>query len=125
LQAYFDTTLWGSTLPSDEYIENLKHKKLLLINVGGRYKYHIMKRIRALGVGHIVVLDIPDEWFASLVDATISGDPIAPLSEIHPEKDTRIQSILAYQRDHGIEFDGVWTFADKSVVLCAQIADFL
>jgi len=68
LLTYFDTTLWDSTLPSDEFREKFKNKKLLLINIGGRYKYHIIKRIRALGVGHVVVIDTPDDWFNSLVD---------------------------------------------------------
>gem|GEM_PF-1717835 len=28
-------------------------------------------------------------------------------------------------KEKNVTFDGVWTFADKSVVLCAQIARFL
>ena len=49
LLSYFDPILWESTLSSD-LNKNFSTKKLLLINSGGRYKYHIMKRIRALGV---------------------------------------------------------------------------
>lgn len=84
-----------------------------------------MKRIRALGVGHVVVLDTPDEWFSPFVDVTISGDAITPIADMQQaENDSRIQSIVQYMQTQGIEFDGVWTFADKSVVLCAQIAHF-
>ncbi len=124
---YFDSQLWDDTLPSRKYIQDLNQKKILLINVGlGQRKYNIMKRVRDLGVGHIVVLNSDDAWFQPLVDATIVGDSATPLADAHkPKSDKRIKDILAYMKKHDIEFDGVWTFTDTSVVLCAQIADFL
>jgi hypothetical protein len=127
LLAHFDTTLWGSTLPPDEYIANLKHKKILLINAGPALKYLVMKRIRDLGVGTVVVLDVYRDWCAEFVDDTITcEDSFSPLIDpAHPEIDPRIQSILSYMKEKNMTFDGVWTFADKSVVLCAQIARFL
>ncbi|MBP7773943.1 hypothetical protein KA071_02525, partial [Candidatus Gracilibacteria bacterium] len=125
--AHFDTTLWDSTLPLAEYREKLKNKTILLINAGPALKYLVMKRIRDLGVGTIVVLDVHREWCAEFVDDTIfCEDSFSPLLDFnHPETDSRIQSILSYTKEKHITFDGVWTFADKSVVLCAQIARFL
>lgn len=122
--SYFDPELWNSTLPSPEYREQFKHKKLLLINVGGNYKYHVMKRVRDLGVGHIVVLDTPNEWFLPLVDGVIHEDAVSLLDADNPENDPRILSILDYQKKHQIEFDGIWTFADRGVILTSQIAAF-
>ncbi len=124
--AYFDKQLWDSTLPSDEHIANFKNKKLLIVNVGGPYKYHLMKRIRAIGVGHVVVLGTPDDWYSKFVDDTIDADSIRPLTDPeNPESDERIQAIRAYMEKKSITFDGVWTFADDSVVLTAQLAEYL
>ncbi len=53
-------------------------------------------------------------------------DSFSPLENPDaPETDIRIQAISSYAQEKNITFDGVWTFADKSVVLCAQIAQFL
>ena len=82
-----------------------------------------MKRMRALWVGCIVVLDTPNDWFLELVDDTIPGDPITPIVG-DPRQDERIRSLEQYCRDHDIVFDAIWTVADKSVVLTAQIAAF-
>ena len=124
---HFDTTLWDSTLPSAEYREQLKTKTILLVNAGPTLKYLVMKRIRDLGVGTVVVLDLYREWCSEFVDDTIScGDTFSPISDLdHPESDARIQSILSYIKEKNITFDGVWTFADACVVLTAQIARFL
>ena len=71
----------------------------------------------------MILDDSDDTWYAPFVDVIVSGDPETPID--HPEKDTRIQLIKKYMTEHALEFDGVWTFADKSVVLTAQIAHFL
>lgn len=85
-----------------------------------------MKRIHDLGVGRVVVLDVYREWCAEFVDDTIPcEDPCSPLSDPDkPETDARVQSILSYMKEKNITFDGIWTFADASVILCAQIAHF-
>lgn len=86
-----------------------------------------MKRIRDLGVWTIVVLDVHREWCTEFVHDTIfCEDSFSPLADpVHPETDSRIQSVLSYMKEKNVTFDGVWMFADKSVVLCAQIARFL
>jgi len=86
-----------------------------------------MKRIRDLGVWTIIVLDVHREWYREFVDDTLfCEDSFSPLIDpAYPEHDPRIQSILSYMKEKNVTFDGVWTFADKSVVLCAQIARFL
>jgi hypothetical protein len=73
------------------------------------------------------VLDVHREWYHEFVDDTLfCEDSFSPLIDpVHPESDPRIQSILSYMKEKNVTFDGVWTFADKSVVLCAQIARFL
>jgi hypothetical protein len=127
LLAYFDTTLWDSTLPSAEYREELKTKTILLINAGPALKYLVMKRLRDIWVGRIVVLDVHREWCREFVDDTIyCEDAFSPLIDSeNPTSDPRIQSILDFMKQKNITFDGVWTFADRSVVLTAQIAQFL
>jgi hypothetical protein len=82
-----------------------------------------MKRMRALGVGRIVVLDMPSDWFLELVDDTVVWDPVTPIVG-NPQEDERILSLQKYCADKHIVFDAVWTIADKSVVLTAQIAAF-
>lgn len=74
-------------------------------------------------MGRIVVLDMPSDWFLELVDDVIVGDPVAPIIG-YPHEDERIISLQKYCTDNGITFDAVWTIADKSVVLSAQIAAF-
>ena len=113
-------------MPSAEYREKLKNKTILLINAGPTLKYLVMKRIHDLGVGRVVVLDVYREWCAEFVDDTIPcEDPCSPLSDPDkPETDARVQSILSYMKEKNITFDGIWTFADASVILCAQIAHF-
>lgn len=73
------------------------------------------------------MLDVRDGWFRGLVDDIIvTDDAFSPLIDPkNPETDIRIQAIQRYVREKNITFDGVWTFADKSVVLCAQIARYL
>ncbi len=125
--AHFDTTLWDSTLPSAEYREQLKTKTILLVNTGPALKYLVMKRLRHIGIGRIIVLDVKPAWSQEFVDDTIyCEDSFSPLVDPeHPISDIRIQSILSYMKENNVTFDGVWTFADKSVVLTAQIARFL
>lgn len=79
--------------------------------------------MRALWVGRIVVLDTPSDWFRELVDDIIPGDPVTPIVG-DPQTDERIRSLEQYCADNNIVFDAVWTIADKSVVLTAQIAAF-
>lgn len=124
---YFDTTLWDSTLPSPEYREKFKNKSILLINAGPSLKYLVLKRIKDLWVGKLIVLDKSQGWFSDSVDGIIAcDDSFSPLTNPDtPETDTRIQAISSYMKEQGITFDGAWTFADRSVVLCAQIAQFL
>lgn len=74
-------------------------------------------------MGRIVVLDMPSDWFLELVDDTVVGDPVAPIIG-NPRSDERIIALQKYCSDNGVTFDAVWTIADKSVVLTAQIAAF-
>lgn len=74
-------------------------------------------------MGRIVVLDMPSDWFLELVDDVIAGDPVAPIIG-NPHEDERIILLQKYCADNNITFDAVWTIADKSVVLTAQVAAF-
>lgn len=66
---------------------------------------------------------MPNDWFQELVDGTVVGDPVAPIVG-NPQEDERIRSIEKYCAENNIIFDAVWTIADKSVVLTAQIAAY-
>jgi hypothetical protein len=72
-------------------------------------------------------LDKAQGWFSGSVDDVIPcEDSFSPLIDPDkPETDVRIQAILSYMKEKNIHFDGIWTFADRSVVFCAQIAKFL
>lgn len=93
----------------------LQSKRLLVVNAARSAKASYYRRLKELWVYLIVLSPLEASWIQDCVDEWIIADVY--------DKDTSIQAIQQYQKEHTI--DGVLTFWDDSVPLTAQITDHL
>ena len=94
--------------------DDLRNKHLLVVNSGYRRKEFILKRIQELGCT-IILLNKERNWAQKYVDSFILAD-----TNNHSES---LEAVKKYAEHSPI--DGVITFWEDDVLLCAKIVDML
>ena len=122
LQALDSEVLYHTSMLIKSDISILKGKRIGFVTAGYAGKRFIYEKAHSLGVC-ITIIDSDDSWSKSLIEEGIIDHFISV--DFGQDHGTLVCEIVNKLEQAGVELDGVCTFAELSLPVCAKLAQAL